>query len=305
MICQGLETSSQQCWQTNNYYIHQSGRNIDLFTQKGGRGYCVPSEPFHPQETVILYANATYNGYPIQNKAVILGVYDPHDYMISLLYGVTNESGIATSSFRPPWLPDEPEKYLGIWKVMATVEIADTVLQDTVEFELGFSDVAINNVAFSKTIVGKAYALPINVTIENQGKFIETFYVTVYANTTEIETRKIDNMINGTSVVLAFTWQTLDFDKGYYTISAYATPVAFETDTGDNNFTHSQVKVVTPGNVNGDEIVNMQDIYMLILQFLHEAGDNCHSANCDINSDGFINMQDIYIAIMHFMQTDP
>ena len=46
------------------------------------------------------------------------------------------------------------------------------------------TDIAITDVALSKTIVGQGYSMSINVTAENQGDDVETFNVTTYYNAT-------------------------------------------------------------------------------------------------------------------------
>ncbi len=42
-------------------------------------------------------------------------------------------------------------------------------------------DIAVTNVTLSKTVVGQGYSVSINVTVENQGVYAETFNVTVYS----------------------------------------------------------------------------------------------------------------------------
>jgi hypothetical protein len=166
-------------------------------------------------------------------------------------------------------------------------------------------DITTTNVTPLKTIVGQGYSMQINVTVANQGDFTETFDLTVYANTNSIETKQV-TLTSGHSTTITFKWNTTGVAKGTYTISAYAWPVTGETHTTDNRLTSGQVKVLTPGNVNGDNIVNMMDIYTeLVLRFMRKRGDPGYMANSDINDDGIINYQDIYIAILHFMQTDP
>jgi hypothetical protein len=133
---------------------------------------------------------------------------------------------------------------------------------------------------------------------------METFNVTFYANMTAIATQTI-TLTSENSTTITFIWNTTGFAKGKYSISAYAWPVIGETHTSDNRLT-CQVRVVIPGDVNGDGIVNTIDIYTeLILRFMCKRGDAGYRPNSDINDDGIINMQDIYIAILHFMQTEP
>jgi hypothetical protein len=147
--------------------------------------------------------------------------------------------------------------------------------------------------------------MSINATVANHGDCTETFNVTVYANTTIISQTEV-TLASGNSTIITFTWNTTGFAKGNYTISAYVWPVQDEIDIDNNNLTDGQVRVVTPGNVNGDGIVNMIDIYTeLILRFMCKRGEPGYRANSDINDDGIINYQDIYIAIIYFMQTEP
>jgi hypothetical protein len=169
-------------------------------------------------------------------------------------------------------------------------------------------DVIVTTVTSSKTVVGQGYSLNINVTIENQGDYIETFNVTLYANTTEIGTQEI-TLLSGNSTTLTFTWNTTGFAKGNYTISAYAWPVPGEIDTADNNVSSiTPVHIGVPGNVWGnpspppvyDDICNMRDVTYLILHFNTKPESPNWDPNTDVNDDGVCNMRDVTIAILNF-----
>jgi hypothetical protein len=148
----------------------------------------------------------------------------------------------------------------------------------------------------------------INVTVENQGSYTETFNVTLYANTTEIETKQI-TLTNGASTTITFTWNTIGFAYGNCTIWAYVEPILGETDTADNNMTSTiQVHVGVPGNVWGnpnpppvyDDVCNMRDVTYLILHFNTKPGSPNWDPNTDINNDNVCNMRDVTIAILNF-----
>jgi hypothetical protein len=179
-------------------------------------------------------------------------------------------------------------------------------VKQVVKLEIRYrNDVAIIAVSPSKSVVGQSYLCGVNATAENQGGYNETFTVKVYANQTVIGTQIVTLSI-GNFRTITFIWNTTGFVYGSYTISAYALPIQDETNTTNNRLTSGQVKVVVPGDVNGDGIVNMQDIYTeLVLRFMCKRGDARYAANSDINNDGIINYQDIYIAILHFMDTWP
>ena len=120
----------------------QSGRVIDVFTQKGGGGANQSSDMFQPQELVVLYALVTYNDNPVVNKLVAFQANGPPNPFENDTVGGssnTNESGIAEFSFRIPWPIEMPEiKVFGEWFVVAAVDIADQRVTDTLAFKAGW-----------------------------------------------------------------------------------------------------------------------------------------------------------------------
>jgi hypothetical protein len=130
-----------------------SGRAIDLFTQKvpfGGKGINQSSDAFAPQELVILYANVTYNEYPVASQLVsfvIDGPVNPFQNITKVGSSFTNQSGIAQLSFRIPWPSTNPERIVfGEWFALASVSIAEQVVIDTLTFQVGWL-VKITNIA--------------------------------------------------------------------------------------------------------------------------------------------------------------
>jgi hypothetical protein len=120
----------------------------------------------------------------------------------------------------------------------------------------------------------------------------------LHANETEIATKLVTVQVSGTATV-DFTWNTSSFAKGNYTISAYATPVQNEVNIADNLFTDGVVRVVIPGDVNGDGIVDVFDAVLLA----GAAGTNPTSPNwnpnADINNDLIIDVFDAVILAGH------
>jgi hypothetical protein len=168
-------------------------------------------------------------------------------------------------------------------------------------------DIAVTDVTPSKTVVGQGYSLNINVTVENQGDFTETFNVTVYANATSITTQTV-TLTSGNSTTITFTWNTTGFAKGNYSMSAYATPVENETYTADNTLVDGWVFVTIPGDVNGDKRVNILDCILIANHFGHAGGDGhapgskewLDCVNCDINSDTRTNVLDCIVLSNNF-----
>jgi hypothetical protein len=173
-------------------------------------------------------------------------------------------------------------------------------------------DVAITNLTLFKTIIGQGLTAKVDVDILNQGNFTETFNVTVYASITLITTQ-MSTLTTGDFTTITFTWDTTGFEKGNYTISAYAWPVPGETDTADNTLTNGSISVVILGDVNGDGIVEMMDFYILSKHYMHTPPDDhpigtllyTECFNADVNNDGTVEMMDFYILSQHYMETDP
>lgn len=88
--------------------------------------------------------------------------------------------------------------------------------------------------------VSESTILFINVTVENQGQFTETFNVTVYADRNtgdlhvEIETQYGVTLPVGNKIDLKFTWNTLSVPYGTYYLSSNASIVPGEYDIADN-----------------------------------------------------------------------
>jgi hypothetical protein len=162
-------------------------------------------------------------------------------------------------------------------------------------------DVAVVGVHPSKTIVGQGFSMHINVTVTNQGDFTETFNVTVYANTTAIQTKTL-TLTSGTSTTITFIWDTSGFAKGNYTISAEADIVPGELSITDNKFANGEVKVTIPGDINGDKYVNYLDGILLGSAFSSKPGEHDWNPNSDINSDDYVNYLDGIILGAHFSE---
>jgi len=168
-------------------------------------------------------------------------------------------------------------------------------------------NIATTNITPSKTVVGQGYSMSINVTVENQGDFPETFSVTTYYDDTPIETKTVTNLPPSEDTTINFTWNTIGVAKGEYTISAYATPVLGETDTADNTLEDGTVKVTVPGDADGDGEVDTVDLSMLGRAWdtseaepHNELLGTDWNPNCDFNGDTKIKAEDISVMGAHW-----
>jgi hypothetical protein len=159
------------------------GRVIDVYTQYpdpyGGQGPQAPSDMFWPQKQVDLYANVTYNEWPVQQKAVAFEVKNNFGTIMTILTGVTNENGTAHVSFRMDWPCTDPEQYFGVWTVTATVDIACIVVNDTLQFHYDYL-VHFYKITTTKTDYAHCENVNFNVTF---GTYAMQHYLVYFSGT--------------------------------------------------------------------------------------------------------------------------
>ncbi len=165
-------------------------------------------------------------------------------------------------------------------------------------------DIAVTNVAPSKTVVKVGCSLSVNVTVGNQGYCTVTFNLTAYVNTRIIDTFTTITLTSGSSTTVTFTLDTTGVAKGNYTITAYAPPVPDEADLVDNTHTDGWVIVTVPGDVDGDFDVDIYDIVKICAKYGSRPPYRPYKPNCDINCDGIINIYDLVIACANYGQKD-
>ena len=171
----------------------------------------------------------------------------------------------------------------------------NTYVDGAVTVRTPIHDVAVTNVTLSKAVVGKGYSMSINVTVENQGDYTETFNVTVSVNQTRTLTLPPDNQD-----IVVFTWSTTAVSYGNHTISAYATTVPGELEVVDNMLVDGWVFVTIPGDIAGDQDVDIYDIVSMCGVYNTSQSDPGYDPCCDIDDDGDIDIYDIVIAADHY-----
>lgn len=172
----------------------------------------------------------------------------------------------------------------------------------------GVHDVAVTNVKTSKdgckpmpTVPGNSF-VKVNVTVLNKGNFTETFNVTLYANSTAVDTQTVTGLASGTQTVLYYRWNITGWAHGNYTISAYAGPVSSDFNPADNTYTDGNIKVVIPGDINGSGIVDIYDAIILANAFGTKLGDPRWNPNADLKADEIIDIYDAIILANYYNQ---
>jgi parallel beta-helix repeat protein len=134
--------------------------------------------------------------------------------------------------------------------VVFETDTADNVFVDGVVEVRVVHDVAVIDVTVRPTTVTQGQIVYINVTVQNQGSFTESFNVKVYADENKtvvgdeitIGAQFVDSLQPGANVILGFEWNTTAAEGSYW-ISAEADVVPGETDTVDNLLLNGKVRV--------------------------------------------------------------
>jgi hypothetical protein len=151
--------------------------------------------------------------------------------------------------------------------------------------------VAVSSLILQKMIIGKGSVIWVNATIANNGSYAETFNVTLYVNSTTIETKENVTLLEGETRILRFYWNTTTFDYGVYSLAVSATPPQGETHTSDNVLATSAT-VTVMGDVNGDMHVNITDAIAVSTVFGLKEDQLGWRGECDLNGDASVNILD-------------
>jgi hypothetical protein len=162
--------------------------------------------------------------------------------------------------------------------------------------------ITIINVTILKNIVGQGFSANINVTVANEGYSPETFNVTLYANSTIIDTLMNLTLTSRNTTTVPFTWNTRGFTKGNYTISVY---VSNETGSSGNLLVGGWVTVTIPGDIDGNGWVNVLDAITLANSFGKSIGQAGFNPNADLDGNNVVNILEAIILANHFLQHYP
>jgi ABC-type transport system substrate-binding protein len=150
------------------------------------------------------------------------------------------------------------------------------------------NEIAVIDSTCSKNIVCQGYNVTANFTIENQGSHPD-FDILVYRNSTVIATNHVSGLQVNTQATLSFTWNTSNWPKGKYGVSACGSKTIW-------------INVVTPGDVNVDHYVGIDDIFDIASHFAQEPGHPSWNPIYDIAGDNYVGIDDIFIAASHFAE---
>jgi hypothetical protein len=154
---------------------------VDIFTNKGGVGPNATSPGYIPDELIHLNAYVSSGGASVANKQVVFTVLNPNGVIISIRTAFTNSSGYAYQEYRTPE-PNNGTTYYGIWCILASVEVSQKILNDTVSFPYGPVQI-ISGISVSPT-VSRGSSMWINITLQDSLTPWSVLTITIYDNAT-------------------------------------------------------------------------------------------------------------------------
>ncbi len=104
-------------------------------------------------------------------------------------------------------------------------------------------DVAITSVTVSSNEAHPGDTLNITVTTKNKGSVSESFNVSLYLNSSLLETQSLADLPPNADKNLLFIWNTSAAPIADYTIKTEASPVNGETNKTDNTMTDSTIQL--------------------------------------------------------------
>jgi PKD repeat protein len=268
-------------------------------------------------------ANFTYTQEAVANKTEVIfdasASYDPDNMtapnsgIASYYWDFGDNHNTTQNSPTFHYLYENP----GFYNVNLTVtdymnltwSINYTVLVSSIDLDV--IGIEIDYLQFNNTsgLYETAGALPMNVTVKNDGNAQETFNVTVYFNDTLVDINGTVTLAANTSTLVFFYCRipdgTLMLPIGVYNITAKAGPLPFETPEPDNTMTNGAVRVYVPGDINRDGKTNILDSLLLANSFEKSIGQPGYNPAADLNCDGTVNILDDIILSDNFLRQQP
>lgn len=161
-------------------------------------------------------------------------------------------------------------------------------------------DIAIVDLYASPANIYKGQSTNVTVTVMNQGNSTESFNVNIYYNTTLLTTLNVVGLAPNTNATITTLWSTNNVTWGKYRLSAQTPNLPYETDLSDNTIVNGIVKVKIPGDINGDDTVDIYDALLAAAAFASALGDPNWNPAADLNGDGIVDIYDVITLAAYF-----
>ena len=284
----------------------------------------LPSSTFHINITIddvidvsVCELNLTYNSVVISwTGMIVLKVQNQTPSVKSM---IDNEAGFVWVKLQYPtsFSTDTPTPLLKIDFHVNSLGATPLDLHDTellnsegqpIEHEAidGFfctliRDVAVTNVNTSREWVYQGWNVNITVTVRNKGNMSETFHVQAYYDAYLIGNLTVTDLPPNNETTITFVWNTENVTPcTNYTISAEASQVPYELNTADNRLTDGKIKIRYMGDVNGDDFVDIKDIYAAAEAYGSYPSSPLWNPDCDLDQNLIIDIKDIFTIATNF-----
>jgi hypothetical protein len=163
-------------------------------------------------------------------------------------------------------------------------------------------DVGIADISAVPSVLYPGDSVNVSVTVTNTGNSTETFSIDVYRNSTLLATLNITSLAPDTNYTVTFIWDTSGVSFGKYRLSAQILPLPFETHISDNTLIDGIVKLKIPGDINGDDVVDIFDALLASAAYGSKPGDPNWNPDADLNGNSIVDIFDMIILASHFGQ---
>jgi len=153
--------------------------------------------------------------------------------------------------------------------------------------DVGVSSVVASDSHYGLTEVPSGWDITIDVTVKNEGVFVEKFNVTVYSDNNTLGEYAV-TVFPGVRI-LTFIWDTTGVSEGEYAIKAEASPVSGETDMEDNMMVGGIITVIMRGDMDGNGIINILDVKKVKLVY----SGFIEEPLADIDGSGVVDILDV------------
>jgi KaiC/GvpD/RAD55 family RecA-like ATPase/PKD repeat protein len=203
---------------------------------------------------------------PVPNESITFDAstsYDPDGTVVDFVWNFGDGNTTATSYNVISHVYAEHGNY----SVTLTVVDNDGYSNTTFHvISVNTHDIAILNVTVSTNKVDIGQVVNITVTVKNEGTVSESFNITIFRNSTSIETLLVSNLAPNTERTLIFQWNTSNIGQpASFLIRAEADVVAGENDVADNTYTDGTVEVSQIPNNRDSSPLDWQWMLLLLI----------------------------------------
>jgi len=164
-------------------------------------------------------------------------------------------------------------------------------------------DIALVDIAVSTNEIYVGRNITITVKVKNEGNIDESnVTVSIYANEKLIGILTTANLSPSEVKTILFNWDTLKMTPNNtpYKIKAEVNIIEYDTNTTNNSFLDGTVKIKLIGDINGDGIVNINDLTLWDSAFNSKSTDQKWNPQADINNDGVVDKIDGILIVQNY-----